>query len=695
MPASMPAPFTKKIWGTLDAFVEGGDILGRKVANTAFLKALLQEDPYDEYHFFLQNQQAKQSLANWLTSNFPALLEAKKIRFESPLELHKHLANIPYHCFHLSDFLTHQASLINLRNVFACNTFPVTGLTHSLSYSRYMPRFLEHFWAGNTPKDVIIATSRSAKAMLTKTFAHIHKNYENKACTHLAPSLDEKIFPQVHIIPLGVNPEEFPTPSQRWYAESGQENSPALTFREKSGIGEKLVFLCLGRISHFSKMDFMPVIAAFKRAESLGLPAKAYVLVLAGFANSEDKLPETLQNYAKSQGIELIVIVNPDNKLRQTLYASADIFISPADSLQETFGLTVIEAGISGLPVIVSDFNGYKDTVMHKHTGFLVPTIGLEDTKSNNALSRLWFDNQYHFKLSQSTVVHVPQMAEHIVELALNKKLRRRMGENARKHCLDNFSWQKVIKKYVQLWDSLAQLTTPTNCHNAEHPLAVDFGDFFASHYSTHLNRDILESKSIRLTTKGNAVFRKTLPAMPYAGLESFIDEEQLHYLLLVARKEILLSTAVGKMLAARKAKNLQSTKFAQEETLALILWCLKHDYVEFTETLAVKLAYIEEDNLQGQFLPNPVFEVTTHLQSDAEHKTMPTSPPEDSKAQIREMLHDINTPLAIIHGAGELILETLNDDEISQSNVKEMIKAAKMIGKHVENIKIIASKLK
>ena len=32
----------KRIWGTLDPFVEGGDILGRKVANASFLAALLK-----------------------------------------------------------------------------------------------------------------------------------------------------------------------------------------------------------------------------------------------------------------------------------------------------------------------------------------------------------------------------------------------------------------------------------------------------------------------------------------------------------------------------------------------------------------------------------------------------------------------------------------------------------------------------
>ena len=40
LPGAMQAP---RIWGTLDPFVEGGEVMGRKVANSGFLDALLAE----------------------------------------------------------------------------------------------------------------------------------------------------------------------------------------------------------------------------------------------------------------------------------------------------------------------------------------------------------------------------------------------------------------------------------------------------------------------------------------------------------------------------------------------------------------------------------------------------------------------------------------------------------------------------
>mgnify|MGYP001333871824 CR=1 FL=1 len=43
-------------------------------------------------------------------------------------------------------------------------------------------------------------------------------------------------------------------------------------------------------------------------------------------------------------------------------WQGADVFVSLSDNIQETFGLAPVEAMASGLPVVVSDWDGYKDT---------------------------------------------------------------------------------------------------------------------------------------------------------------------------------------------------------------------------------------------------------------------------------------------------------------------------------------------
>ena len=67
--------------------------------------------------------------------------------------------------------------------------------------------------------------------------------------------------------------------------------------------------------------------------------------------------------------------------------AASDAFLSLVDCLQETFGLTPVEAMASRLPVVASDWNGYRDTVVDGRTGFCIPTQSfawLEQSSASN-----------------------------------------------------------------------------------------------------------------------------------------------------------------------------------------------------------------------------------------------------------------------------------------------------------------------
>lgn len=50
-----------------------------------------------------------------------------------------------------------------------------------------------------------------------------------------------------------------------------------------------------------------------------------------------------------------LTILNFDSKERNMIYNLADVFVSPIDSIQETFGLTPIEAMCAGIHQIVSN----------------------------------------------------------------------------------------------------------------------------------------------------------------------------------------------------------------------------------------------------------------------------------------------------------------------------------------------------
>ena len=63
-------------------------------------------------------------------------------------------------------------------------------------------------------------------------------------------------------------------------------------------------------------------------------------------------------------------------EVRFSIWSVADLFLSLSDNVQETFGLTPVEAMAAGLPVVVSDWNGYRSNIRDGVDGFLVRTLG-------------------------------------------------------------------------------------------------------------------------------------------------------------------------------------------------------------------------------------------------------------------------------------------------------------------------------
>ena len=95
-----------------------------------------------------------------------------------------------------------------------------------------------------------------------------------------------------------------------------------------------------------------------------------------------------------------------------------DIFVLP--SLTETSSLATMEAMACGLPVIATKVGYVKEYIIDKENGLFFP-------KNNDLVLSL--------KLEQ---------------LLKNKKLREKLGNNARKTALEKFSWDKTAEKIVK-----------------------------------------------------------------------------------------------------------------------------------------------------------------------------------------------------------------------------------------------------
>lgn len=540
----------KQVFGTLDPFFEGGDIMGRKVANAAFLRALLRLDPFGSYHFFPPTRTVEGVLRKDFERERPDLLESGRVSIMPRLELPGRLAQTGYHCFHLSDCLLSQPHLARLRNLHAPERFPVTGGIHSLSRADTAHVMLHHLWPGSTPRDAVVCTSTAGMSAVRAMLAGLRRGFGLEGAAWEGPSLVR--------IPLGVDEAECrpATPPERGAGRA--------TVRARD---DETVFLVLGRLEHHSKMDLLPLLRAFQRAKAQGLgPAR---LVLAGWGDEKDEVLGAVRALASNIGLPFVLVLRPDEAVKKSLLAAADVFVSPSDNVQETFGLTLLEAGGAGLPVLAGDWDGYRDIVVHEETGLLAPTVGPARTEAVDALSRLLPDNQYHLLLAQRTAIDIAALADGLVRLASDTALRTRLGAAAQKRVAERFTWAKVVEAHLDLWDEL--WTRPVNPgRTAAHPLHLGFAEAFSAHPS----KAGLSGLSLVCSRAGEALRRGQEHPLIYAGVAHVVTPERLRALLVLARKAVGGDDLCVRLAAAEPSLDAEGAEF-------LILWALKHGFLE------------------------------------------------------------------------------------------------------------------
>src|SRR6202012_4988597 len=100
--------------------------------------------------------------------------------------------------------------------------------------------------------------------------------------------------------------------------------------------------------------------------------------VLAGWFPGGERERQFYEAAARAYAPDVAVHFVPgDDRARiGALWAGADVFVSLVDNIQETFGITPVEAMAAGLPVVVSDWDGYRCTVRDGEDGFLIPPPG-------------------------------------------------------------------------------------------------------------------------------------------------------------------------------------------------------------------------------------------------------------------------------------------------------------------------------
>ncbi|MFN3522399.1 MAG: glycosyltransferase family 4 protein [Phenylobacterium sp.] len=352
--------------------------------------------------------------------------------------------------------------------------YSLVGFIHTLAPPAIRQRMATAAIAPTRPWDAQICTSPSVQAGMSAMYdawdAYLADRFEGKPGPR----------PMLPVIPLGVDQPHFASLADRPAARAA--------LRAELGLGEDdVLVLWVGRLSFFEKAYPQPMFRAIEEA-ARATGARVH-FAMAGWFPNGDQDERRYRGAAEAYAPSVAVSFQDGNDRARVadLWAGADVFVSLVDNIQETFGLTPVEAMAAGLPVVVSDWDGYRFTVRDGETGFLIPTLGGPVDGSGQALA--WAHQMlvetyqsYVGTVAQHTAVDVGRAAQALAELIRSPELRRRMGAAARAHAAATFDWPVVIGQVRDLLGELAAMraaAAPEPRRRALNPFVVDpFRDF-------------------------------------------------------------------------------------------------------------------------------------------------------------------------------------------------------------------------
>lgn len=418
--------------------VAGRKVMGRHAAGEAFLRAAVAANGGGELWSYTANRNSAEQFA----------AQVREIdKSVTPRWCPKHRLDVMQGIGTLFYPGPDIAPLAGLRLRQGPASFSLCGVTHTTASHRAMDSISGALHSPLMPWDAIICTSSA----VLETVRVQRAEEENYLRWRFGAAIKIPEGPQFPVIPLGVHVAD--------YARKDGERAKA---RRALGIAEdEVVLLFVGRLSFHAKAhpDVM-----YRAAEAACLATgKKVTLVQCGWFEN-DMIEGSFKTGASKSAPHVKAMFTDGRKAeqRRQSWAAADIFISLADNIQETFGLTPLEGMAAGLPVVVTDWNGYKDTVRDGLDGFRIPTTMPPPGSGNSLASRyesdfINYDRYCGYSASLVSVDH-GLLVERLVSLIDDPALRRTLGDNAKRRATESYDWAVVYKAYGELFAELGSI---------------------------------------------------------------------------------------------------------------------------------------------------------------------------------------------------------------------------------------------
>jgi glycosyltransferase involved in cell wall biosynthesis len=415
-----------------------GDIFGRVSASESILRALVRHGELDTLYchalrpddFAAFNNQIKAIAHRPLQSKFIPIAVGADLR--EPGCLFRSSPSIAWHAWQ--------------RRYGDPRAYSLCGITHTTLEQPVLDGLGELVTGPMQPWDALICTSQAVKTMVEAVIDGWGEYLAEKFAGAAARVV------RLPVIPLGVESADF--------ERTGARLANGRALRAECGVGEDdIAVLFLGRLSFTEKANPLPMLIALERAAKQ--TQKRIHLLMAGWFH-KDQAPAMQASAAKlAPSVHTVWLDGRRPAIRTNVWFAADIFASLPDNYQETFGLTPIEAMAAGLPVVVADWNGYRDTVRDGIDGIRVPTLtpppgaGWEIALRHHL--RLDPYERYSGMSAQSVAVDADAAARAFVTLIEDAELRRTMGEAGAARARATYDWPHIVRAYQELWADLAE----------------------------------------------------------------------------------------------------------------------------------------------------------------------------------------------------------------------------------------------
>jgi starch synthase len=448
----------------------GPKLMGRNAAGESFLRGFVQHCKQDLWWLQVHNREHAKAFASVVreqgrsgkvhavdAGNLGALREAGLVYFPGP--------NIGQHAWE--------------RSLFGHDAWSLCGITHTTSSAGAMDGLTELLTAPVQPWDAVICTSTAVRSNVEQVLQAQVEYLQERL------GIARAVLPLLPIIPLGINTADFAFTEDQRYAARHRLGADSST----------LVVTYMGRLSFHAKAHPLAMYQALELAAIE--TGKKVVLVECGW-HANEYIAKAFDEAAKlvCPSIRVVMLDGREAANREMAWAGGDVFCSLADNIQETFGIVPLEAMAAGLPTVVSDWDGYKDTVRDGVDGFRIPTMmpaaGLgSDLAARHALGLDTYD-MYCGHTSSLVAVDVAAAAKAFSRLFESEALRKQLGGNGRERAQALFDWRQIIPRYEELWEEQARArkSAGSTPRLASWPSRPDPFKAFENYPTLHLNAD-------------------------------------------------------------------------------------------------------------------------------------------------------------------------------------------------------------